>query len=296
MPLAPAVPLEWRTARGRVRLDRPVVVGILNVTPDSFFDGGRHADVNAAVEHAHSMVEDGADIIDIGGESTRPGARVVAAEAEARRVVPVVRALHERWPQLPLTIDTTKPLVARESLAAGAAAINDVSGLRLDAALADVAAEAAAGMILMHSRGGIEDMASYALAQYADAVAEVGAELQDAVQRARMHGVGDDAIVIDPGLGFAKRTTHSLALLAHIDRIAALGFPVLAGPSRKRFVGEASGGLPAELRLEGTLAACVIALLGGASLFRVHDVGPARRALDLAAAVMTARAPQEPTR
>jgi dihydropteroate synthase len=295
MPLAPAVPLEWRTARGRVRLDRPVVVGILNVTPDSFFDGGRHADVNAAVEHAHSMVEDGADIIDIGGESTRPGARVVAAEAEARRVVPVVRALHERWPQLPLTIDTTKPLVARESLAAGAAAINDVSGLRLDAALADVAAEAAAGMILMHSRGGIEDMASYALAQYADAVAEVGAELQDAVERARMHGVGDDAIVIDPGLGFAKRTAHSLALLAHIDRIAALGFPVLAGPSRKRFVGEASGGLPAELRLEGTLAACVIALLGGASLFRVHDVGPARRALDLAAAVMTARAPQEPT-
>jgi dihydropteroate synthase len=295
MPLAPAVPLEWRTARGRVRLDRPVVVGILNVTPDSFFDGGRHADVNAAVEHAHSMVEDGADIIDIGGESTRPGARVVAAEAEARRVVPVVRALHERWPQLPLTIDTTKPLVARESLAAGAAAINEVSGLRLDAALADVAAEAAAGMILMHSRGGIEDMASYALAQYADAVAEVGAELQDAVERARMHGVGDDAIVIDPGLGFAKRTAHSLALLAHIDRIAALGFPVLAGPSRKRFVGEASGGLPAELRLEGTLAACVIALLGGASLFRVHDVGPARRALDLAAAVMTARAPQEPT-
>jgi dihydropteroate synthase len=296
MPLAPAVPLEWRTARGRVRLDRPVVVGILNVTPDSFFDGGRHADVNAAVEHAHSMVEDGADIIDIGGESTRPGARAVPAEAEARRVVPVVRALHERWPQLPLTIDTTKPLVARESLAAGAAAINDVSGLRLDAALADVAAEAAAGMILMHSRGGIEDMASYALAQYADAVAEVGAELQHAVQRARLHGVSDDAIVIDPGLGFAKRTAHSLALLAHIDRIAALGFPVLAGPSRKRFVGEASGGLPAELRLEGTLAACVIALLGGASLFRVHDVGPARRALDLAAAVMTARAPQEPTR
>lgn len=285
------VPHEWRTAAGRVRLGRPLVVGILNTTPDSFFDGGRHADVTAAVEHAHRMIEDGADIIDVGGESTRPGAHSVAAAEEIARVAPVVRAVHERWPDVPVSVDTVKAAVAREALAAGAAIVNDVSGLRLDPELGTVVAEAGAGIVLMHSRGGVEEMASYALAGYGDDVAAaVRAELEEAVGRARQAGLTDDAIVLDPGLGFAKRTEDSLAVLAGLDRIAALGFPLLVGPSRKRFVGDAAGGLPPELRLEGTLAACVLAHAAGACLFRVHDVAPARHALDLAAAVRAAAA------
>ena len=293
MRVAPAaVPLAWRTAAGVVRLDRPVIAGILNVTPDSFWDGGRHAGVDAAVRHAAALVEDGADLIDIGGESTRPGAARVDDSEEIGRVIPVVEAVHARWPAVPLSVDTVKSSVAQASLDAGAAVINDVSGLRLDAALGRVIARAGAGAILMHSRGDVDRMARYELADYgADAVADIRAELSDAVGRAHAAGIPDDAIVIDPGLGFAKRTEHSLELLAGLDRITSLGQPVLVGPSRKRFISEAArAALPVDQRLEGTLAACVIALLHGATLFRVHDVAPARRALDFAHAVMTAAA------
>lgn len=287
----PAAQLEWRTAHGAVHLDRPVVAGILNVTPDSFWDGGRHAGVEAAVRHAGVMIADGADMLDIGGESTRPGAVRVDADEERARVVPVIRAIHREWPQLPISVDTVKAAVARAALEEGAAAINDVSGLRLDAALAGEIARAGAGVILMHSRGDVEQMASYALADYgADPTADVQRELREAVDRARSAGIRDDAIVVDPGLGFSKRTEHSLAVLAHLDRVAALGHPVLVGPSRKRFIGDAAGGaLPVELRTEGTIAACVIALMHGAMLFRVHDVAPVRRALDFAYAARMAR-------
>jgi dihydropteroate synthase len=289
MLLAPAVPLEWRTARGAVRLHRPAVVGILNVTPDSFWDGGRHAGVDAALRHADLLVAEGADILDVGGESTRPGAVPVDTAAEIDRVVPVVAALSRRFPDVPLSVDTVKAAVARAVLDAGAAILNDVSGLRLDPALGDVAASAGAGLILMHSRGGTADMARYDLADYChDCVADIQNELATAVAAARAAGVPHDAIVVDPGLGFAKRTEHSLAVLASLDRIAALGYPVLVGPSRKRFIGEAVGGLPPEERLDGTVAACVVALLRGARLFRVHDVAPVRRALDFAAAVVRA--------
>jgi dihydropteroate synthase len=291
MPHEPGMPLQWRTALGMLRLDRPVVLGILNVTPDSFWDGGRHDSVTAAVRHAATLVDDGADIIDVGGESTRPGAAAVTARVELQRVLPVIEALRARWPHLPLSVDTVKADVARAALAAGAAIVNDVSGLRIDPRLGDVVAAAGAGLILMHSRGTVERMARYELAGYgADCVGDVAAELQEAVQRARSAGVGDDAMVIDPGLGFAKRTDHSLALLAQLERITALGYPVLVGPSRKRFIGEASGGLAAEQRVEGTIAACVIAHLHGARLFRVHDVAAARRALDFAHAVRAAAA------
>lgn len=291
MPLAPAaVPLAWRTARSQLRLDRPLIVGILNVTPDSFWDGGRHAGMEAAVRHAESLIAEGADIIDIGGESTRPGAESVTAERERARVVPVIEAVHRRWPDLTLSVDTVKAEVARAAIDAGASIVNDVSALRLDASLAGEIARTGAGVILMHSRGDVERMARYELADYgADPVADVRAELVDAVERARAGGIPDDAIVIDPGLGFAKRTPHSLALLAGLARLADLGCPVLVGPSRKRFIGDAAGAdLPAEARLEGTIAACVIALLHGAALFRVHDVGPMRRALDFAHAAMLA--------
>lgn len=288
MPAAPAaVPVAWRTARGSLSLERPVVAGILNVTPDSFWDGGRFADVESALRQVAAMVADGADMVDIGGESTRPGAVAVEAGEEIGRVVPVVEAVRREWPQLPISVDTVKAEVARAALEAGASIINDVSGLRLDPALAGEIARAGAGVILMHSRGGVDRMARYELAEYgSDPVGDVVSELAAAVERARAGGIADEAIVIDPGLGFAKRTEHSLALLARLDRLADLGFPVLVGPSRKRFTGDAAGAaLPVEDRLEGTLAACVIALLRGATIFRVHDTAPVRRAVDFAHAV-----------
>jgi dihydropteroate synthase len=290
MRVVPAASPTWRTARGTLALDRPIVVGILNVTPDSFWDGGHHASLDAALAHAERLLGEGADVIDVGGESTRPGATRVAAADECARVVPVVREIERRWPATPIVVDTVKAAVARAALDAGAAIVNDVSGLRLDAALAGVVAESGAGLIVMHSRGGVEDMASYALAEYGeDPVGEIAAELGEAVARAETAGVPSACVVTDPGLGFAKRTEHSVAVLAALDRITALGPPVLVGPSRKRFVGELAGGLGAEARLEGTLAACVIALLGGARLFRVHDVAAARRALAVAEAVRGAQ-------
>jgi dihydropteroate synthase len=289
MLMAPGVPVLWRTARGAVPLDRPTVVGILNVTPDSFWDGGRHDSVDGAVRHAAALLRAGADILDIGGESTRPGAAAVDTGLEVRRVVPVVEALVRRFPDVVISVDTTKAAVARAALDAGAAIINDVSALRLDADLPAVVAAAGAGLILMHSRGDVGTMARYELAQYGDdVVGDVASELRSAVDRARLAGVPDQALVLDPGLGFAKRTEHSLAVLGGLNRISDLGFPVLVGPSRKRFIGEAAGGLPPELRGAGTVAACVMALQAGARLFRVHDVEDARRALDFAGAVMAA--------
>ncbi|HUF51201.1 MAG TPA: dihydropteroate synthase [Longimicrobiales bacterium] len=287
MPAAPAASLMWRTARGPLHLDRPIVIGILNITPDSFWDGGRHAAVEAAVRHAAALLEAGADMIDIGGESTRPGAAPVAAGAELERVMPVLEALARAQPDALLSVDTVKGSVARAALDAGAAVLNDVSGLRLDSTVGAAAAAHGAGLILMHSRGGVDRMARYELADYgADVVADVMRELDEAVARAHAVGVHDDTIILDPGLGFSKRTEHSLALLAQLDRLTAAGYPLLVGPSRKRFIGEAAGALPAEQRLEGTIAACVIALLHGARLFRVHDVAPVRRALDFARAAL----------
>lgn len=276
----------WRTARGTVSLDRPLVMGVLNLTPDSFWQGSRAAGVEDAVARAGAMLEAGADILDLGGESTRPGARTVPASEERLRVEPVVAAIVDRFPEALLSIDTVKAGVAAAALERGAAVVNDVSALRLDPAMGTVAARYGAGLILMHSRGTVERMASYDHAVYgADPVEAVVDELAEALERARQAGVADDHVVLDPGLGFAKRTQHSVAVLHHLDRIIALGRPVMVGPSRKRFVGELAGGLDVEDRLPGTLAACVAALERGARLFRVHDVAPARRALDVAHAI-----------
>jgi len=278
----------WMTARGGLSLSRPVIMGIVNVTPDSFWDGGRHAGVAAALAHAERLVAEGATVLDVGGESTRPGAQPVSAEEEIRRVVPVVRALAAHLPDVPVSVDTVKGEVARAVLAEGAAIINDVSGLRLDPDLGEAVAAAGAGLVLMHSRGTVAEMASYAVATYeGDVVEAVRAELVEGLERARRAGIADAAVVLDPGLGFAKRTEHSVAVLAHLDRLLELGRPVLVGPSRKRFIGQLSGGLPAEERLEGTLAACVVALLAGARIFRVHDVRSVHRALDVAEAIRT---------
>jgi dihydropteroate synthase len=276
----------WRTARGDLALDHPRILGILNVTPDSFWDGGRHAGVDAALRRAERLVAEGADLVDVGGESTRPGAGEVAAEEERERVVPVIEALVREWPDLLVSVDTVKAAVAGAALNAGAAVVNDVSGLRLDRAMGPLCAERGAGLVLMHSRGDVERMASYETAGYGpDPVAEIVAELEEALARAAEAGVDRDSVVVDPGLGFSKRTAESVAALRELPRILAMERPVLLGPSRKRFVGELAGGLATEDRLPGTIAACVAGLLAGARLFRVHDVGPVRRALAVAEAV-----------
>ncbi len=281
-----AVPTGWRTARGELSLDRPRIVGILNVTPDSFWTGARHERLDRALEWTAELLEQGVDMIDVGGESSRPGASPVTEEEELQRVVPVVRELTRRWPDLLVSIDTVKAGVAAAALDEGACAVNDVSGFRLDPTIAGVVARHGAGVVLMHSRGDIATMASYANADYGrDPVGDVVAELGEALGRARTAGVSDASIVLDPGLGFSKRTQHSTAMLAQLPRLVALGRPVLVGPSRKRFVGDLAGGLPPEERLEATLAACVVALLHGARLFRVHDPRPVRRALDVAEAL-----------
>jgi dihydropteroate synthase len=282
-------PAVWRHARGTLAIDRPIVVGILNVTPDSFSDGGELATVEQAVARAVEMVGQGADVLDIGGESTRPqGASAVSGDEEARRVLPVVRALARALPDTLLSVDTSKSAVAERALAEGAAIVNDVSAFRLDERMGAVCAAAGAGVILMHSRGGVSDMATYAHAEYDSVVDDVVSELNDRVGWARASGVAARSIVLDPGIGFAKRSAHSLAVIAGLGRVAALGFPVLIGVSRKRFIGELTGEDVPAGRVAGTVAANVAALERGARLFRVHDVRPNRQALDVAWAVLTA--------
>jgi dihydropteroate synthase len=281
----------WR-CRGRgIPLDRPIILGVLNVTPDSFSDGGRYFAVESAVDHGARLLEEGADVVDIGGESTRPqGAQEVDLAEERRRVLPVLSSLRARFPQAVFSVDTVKSDIAEAALDAGADIINDVSAFRLDSSMARVCAEAGAGVILMHSRGGVADMATYAHARYsADPVADVLAELQPRVEDAERAGVARDAIAIDPGLGFGKRTEHSVAMLAGLPRLVALGYPVAVGVSRKRFIGELSASPDPIDRLEGTIGANVMALALGARIFRVHDVRAARRALDVAWAIVRSR-------
>jgi dihydropteroate synthase len=279
---------EWRLATRTLQLNRPLIMGIINVTPDSFSDGGKFFSAAAAAAHGRLLVSQGADILDVGGESTRPqGATAVGADEELERVIPVLDALRESHPDVPLSVDTVKSVVAREALAHGAEVINDVSGFRLDPAMADVCAAANAGVVLMHSRGTVETMATYAEAGYGDdVVGEIIAELGARVEWARAAGVAREHIAIDPGVGFAKRSEHSLAVLRELPRFAELGLPVAVGVSRKRFIGEKSGATSLEDRVDGTNAANVLALAGGARIFRVHDVDHARRALDMAWSIL----------
>jgi dihydropteroate synthase len=279
----------WRTARGTISLDRPVLMGILNVTPDSFSDGGRFAAADAALAHADRLLEEGAVVVDIGGESTRPGRNAsVPAEEELRRVVPVVEALARSRPELVISVDTVKASVARAALDAGAAIVNDVTAFRLDPGMAAVAAAAGAGVVLMHSRGGVLELASYTYADYGgDVVGAVVDELRAAVATAAAAGIPADAVAIDPGFGFSKTVEQNVLLFDQLAGLQALGRPVLVGPSRKRFLGAVTG-LPVEQRDRATAAACALAWERGARLFRVHDVAAAREALALAAAVTPA--------
>jgi dihydropteroate synthase len=283
----PAEPqLQWQTARGTLSLEAPLLVGILNITPDSFSDGGRFAGVDAALAQAERLVSAGAGMIDIGGESTRPGRTAeVSVDEELGRVLPVIDRLIREHPTLQLSIDTVKATVARAALDAGVSAVNDVSGLRLDPAMAETVAAAGAGIVLMHSRGSVLEIASYTHADYGDdVVGGVLGELRSALDRASAAGIGPEATVIDPGLGFSKTAEQSVELFDQLSALSALGRPVLVGPSRKRFLGSLTG-LPVEDRDRATALACALAYERGARLFRVHDVAAAAEALRLTRAV-----------
>ena len=280
---------RWQL-RGRVlEVDRPRILGIINVTPDSFSDGGNFFSTDAAVEHGERLLAEGADILDIGGESTRPqNAQPVDGTEEMRRVVPVVSALRARHPDAVLSVDTVKADVAQAALDAGADVVNDVSGFRLDMRMGQVCAATGAGVILMHSRGNVSDMARYDHAVYGnDVTADVLAELDGSLAAAERAGVATECIALDPGFGFGKRSEHSLTLLRELPRLVALGRPVVIGVSRKRFIGELSHVTDPAQRVPGTIGANLVAMLRGARLFRVHDVAPTRQALDVAWAILS---------
>ena len=279
----------WRVRGRGLSIDRPLVMGILNLTPDSFSDGGMLRTVDTAFARAESLVAEGADLLDIGGESTRPHADAVDTAEELRRVIPLIGALRRRFPELPLSIDTVKSDVARAAVDAGASIVNDVSGLRLDATMARTCAEADVGVVIMHSRGGVHDMASYEHASYdGDPMDHVLVELRAQVDVALDQGIDAASIAVDPGLGFAKRPEHSLRVLASLERLAAWGFPVVVGASRKRFVGELSGVRDPAERVHGSVGAALAAFERGARVLRVHDVAAARQALNVVDAVRRA--------
>ncbi len=271
----------WLLPRSRLPEGRVLVMAVLNVTPDSFSDGGSFAVADAAVEHGLRLAAEGADLIDVGGESTRPGAQPVPADEELRRALPVIRELVRRA-KVPISIDTTKAEVARAAMEAGAEVVNDVSGLRRDPEMGTAVARGGAALCLMHSRGEPRDMQQHAA--YADLLGEMQDELLEGLRRAREAGVPEERIALDPGLGFAKTAEHNLLLMRRLRELTQLGRPLLAGASRKSFLGRLSGKIAPE-RLTGSVAAAAVLALNGASILRVHDVAATREALAVVDAV-----------
>ncbi len=279
--------MHWQTSRYRIDLSKPKVMGVVNVTPDSFFDGGLHASVSAAIAHCQRMVAEGADMLDIGGESTRPGADSLGAAHELTRVLPVLREALRLG--VPVSVDTSEPMVMREALALGADIINDVRALQRPGAVAAVAAHPKAGLCLMHMRGEPTDMQS--LTDYDDVLAEVRGFLAARMQAAESAGVHRERIVLDPGIGFAKSPDHNLTLTAHLDELAALGRPVLVGWSRKGTLGRITGRAVGD-RLAASLAAALAAVHHGAAIVRAHDVAATVDALKVWQAVATGQLPK----
>ncbi|MBI2914639.1 MAG: dihydropteroate synthase [Firmicutes bacterium] len=261
---------------------RTLIMGILNVTPDSFYDAGRYASPDLAARRAVEMVEQGADIIDVGGESTRPGSSPVDAQEERRRVVPVVREIARRLPVL-VSVDTYKAGVAEAALGEGAHLVNDIFALRGDPRMTEVVSRFGAGVVLMHMQGTPATMQQNP--QYDDVILEIQSFLEDRVQAAREGGVPPGRIIVDPGIGFGKTVAHNLEILRRLRELKRLGQPLLVGPSRKSFLGALSG-LPAEERLEGTAAALALAVAQGADIVRVHDVKEMKRVAVVADAVV----------
>lgn len=269
------------------RLDcstRTLVMGILNVTPDSFSDGGSFYVQEKAVAHGRQMVEDGADILDIGGESTRPGADEVSLEEELRRVIPVIEVLAASL-SIPLSVDTRKAEVARQAIRAGARIVNDVSGMTADQDMGRVVADAGAPVVLMHSKGTPKVMQQNAW--YSDTIGEIKTWLSSRIEAARLAGVLDEQIIIDPGIGFGKRISDNLLILKSLKELRPLGCPILIGPSRKSFIGRVLGGTEQD-RMEGTAAAIALGIANGAHLIRVHDVQQMARVARMTDAILNA--------
>lgn len=270
--------------RGRLSADRTLVMGILNVTPDSFSDGGRYPDVEAAFARAEQMVQEGADIIDVGGESTRPGWQPISAEEELSRIIPVVRRIASSL-DVPVSVDTMKPEVARAAMEAGASIINDVNGLRNEGMLSAVK-ETGAAAVVMHMRGTPQDMhAEVDASAYFDVISDVMWYLNGRIEAAKAAGIPSERLIVDPGLGFGKSFEHNIELLRRCREVRCLGAPMLIGASRKRFIGQLTERLP-EQRLGGSVGAAVMAAVNGASIVRVHDVDATVQALRVADALL----------
>jgi dihydropteroate synthase len=279
---------QWRLARRSLPYgERTLVMGVLNVTPDSFSDGGEFFSLDRAIAHAEQMIAEGADIIDIGGESTRPGSAFVSEAEELQRVIPVIERLAAKSP-VPISIDTTKSSVARAAIAAGAEIVNDISALRFDPSIADEAAKAKAGLVLMHSRGTPKTMQQ--VPPVDDIMSEVIGGLRKSVAEALGRGVAQESIAIDPGIGFGKTLAQNVELIAKLDQlvIAFAEFPIMIGTSRKSFIGKLLDNAPADERLHGTIASVVASVMNGAHIVRVHDVKAAVETIKVADAVRLA--------
>jgi dihydropteroate synthase len=264
--------------------ERKLVMGVLNVTPDSFSDGGQFFSFDQAIAQAEQMISEGADIIDVGGESTRPGSEFVSVEEELRRVIPVIEQLTATR-SVPISIDTTKAPVARAALQAGAEIVNDISALRFEPSLADEVAQAKAGLVLMHSRGTPKTLQQLPPAE--DIMTEVIDGLRESIAVAQQHGVAVESIAIDPGIGFGKTADQNVELIAKLDQLARefADFPIMIGTSRKSFIGKLLDGAPADQRLYGTIASTVASVMNGAHIVRVHDVKAAVDAVRVADAI-----------
>jgi dihydropteroate synthase len=275
--------MEWKTSRHTISIERPLIMAILNVTPDSFFDGGAYLSVDDALRQTEKMIADGADIIDIGGESTRPGSEPVKVEDEIARVAPVIAGIAKHF-ETPISIDTTKSAVAQQAIDAGAEIINDISGLRFDEGIAEVAARHGTGLILMHSRGTFETLHSQPPVD--NIFADVEADFRRALDVARLHAVEDEQIVLDVGIGFGKTREQNLELIAKLDRLVNefQEYPMLVGASRKSFLGL---DVPPAERLSGSVAAAMLAVKNGAKVVRVHDVKETVAALGSVGAIET---------
>ena len=280
---------SWaNTRRFLAATDTPLVMGVLNVTPDSFSDGGRYLERDCAIARAIEMIDEGADIIDVGPESTRPGAEPVPAADQIARAIPVIEVLRAGKHPVRISIDTRLASVAEAALQAGAHLVNDVSALRDDPRMAEVVAESGATVVLMHRRGTSSDMQDGGGPHYDDVVSEITVFLDDRRRFAVAQGIDPSRIVFDPGIGFGKRAEHNLMILRHLDRLVALGQPVMVGASRKSFIGSVLGLVDPATREAGSLTSAVIAILAGAAIVRVHEVRSAAEAVRLCRAVQTA--------
>ena len=275
----------WKCRDKSIGLSEPILMGVVNVTPDSFSDGGQFFHTDKAIQQAEQLFQDGATVIDIGGESSRPGSVSVSPEEQIRRVVPVIKGLQKKYPDAAISIDTTSSKVARAAVAAGACIINDISGFTHDAAMTLLARETGAGIVIMHMQGKPSNMQDNP--QYKNCVADIYDWLQKRIQALTKMGIRKESIVVDPGIGFGKKLSHNLEILQRLEHFISLGTPVLIGASRKQFIGISGRAQSPQNRLPGSLAALTAAVLHGAAILRVHDVAESLQAARVAAAIRT---------